>query len=221
MVGRVQVRLLTEKGFSYVMLHSSNATVRAITCAGMNETRLVAAAADLQRPARAFGVSAAGELVALSLAGQNRISSCRVRFKRDVHMTMPAPNMAVLQAGALVTAANSLHLFNTTSSTKGARHAVLQQQLAQLPRCASCRVNIFAVAATLRCRVCVCGYSVKCIPTACMCLMVPAMCRECVACTAGCTFTVWYCWFAFATVALKFPGLAWHAGASVFLRCLS
>lgn len=129
------MRLLTERGFSYVMLHSANATVRDLPCSGLNETRLVAAAPDLQRAARAYGTSAAGELVGLALAGQNRISACRVRLRREVQVRMSAPRMAVLWSGALTTESGHLHLFNTSGTAKGPARINLQLDLAQLPRC--------------------------------------------------------------------------------------
>lgn len=131
------MQLLTEKGFSYVMLHSSNATVRRIPCTGMNETHLLAAAPDLQRPMRAYGVSSKGELIGLALSGQNRVTSCRVRLRQEVRATLPAPSMAVIQAGAVVTGAESLQFFNTTSSAKGLSRIILQQQLSQILRFAS------------------------------------------------------------------------------------
>lgn len=225
MVGCVQVQLLTEQGFSYVMLHSSNATVRTLTCTGMNETRLVAAAPELQRPARAFGLSAAGELVALLLSGQNRIASCRVRYKRDLPMMMPAPNMAVLQAGALVTVDDRLHLLNTTStsSNKSAKRTVLQHELAQLARCAPCTVSVVAVAATQSVGVRVGALSIPNLLYAYISWQLP--CSEqgvhCLhhwlRCPVWCSM-LWLCHR--GLLALAFPGKTWHTGASVFTRCL-
>eukprot|EP00892_Ulva_mutabilis_P010143 jgi/Ulvmu1/7500/UM037_0044.1 len=129
-----QVRLLTERGFSYVMLHSVNATVRPLTCTGLNETRLIAAAPDLQRPARAYGVSDAGELVGLALAGQNRISACRVRLRREVRTPVATPHMAVLWSSAVTTDSGRLYLFNTSSSAKDRQRSTLQVDLIQLSR---------------------------------------------------------------------------------------
>lgn len=120
-----------------MMLHSANATVRQIHCTGLNETRLAAAAPDLLRPARAYGLSDAGELVGLALAGQNRISACRVRLRRQFGAQLPRPRMAVLPSGAAVTDSGRLHLFNTTGSAKDGKRTVLQLQLSQLPGCVS------------------------------------------------------------------------------------
>jgi hypothetical protein len=72
-----QVRLMTEHGFSHITLHSHNSTVKALKCRDLNDTRLVAAAPDLNMNTRAFGVSSDGELVSFALPGEKRITSCR------------------------------------------------------------------------------------------------------------------------------------------------
>lgn len=73
----LQVRLLTEHGFSHTMLHSNNSTVKVMKCRDLNSTRLIAAAPDLSMNTRAYGISADGEFVSLALPGEKRILSCR------------------------------------------------------------------------------------------------------------------------------------------------
>jgi hypothetical protein len=69
--------MLTEKGFSSLNLLTRNTTVFALTCQGLNSTTLVAALPDFGSRARAYALSADGELVGLVLPGEKRISACR------------------------------------------------------------------------------------------------------------------------------------------------
>jgi hypothetical protein len=69
--------MLTDKGFSHVTLYTGDGTARAMTCKGLNGTRLVAAMPDFLTRARSFAMSAEGELVGLLLLGEKRITSCR------------------------------------------------------------------------------------------------------------------------------------------------
>jgi hypothetical protein len=73
----LQVRLMTERGFSHTLLHSVNATVRPMLCRDLNETRLITAVPDTFMKNRAYGISTNGELVSLSLPGEKRVLSCR------------------------------------------------------------------------------------------------------------------------------------------------
>jgi hypothetical protein len=68
---------MTEHGFSHITLHSTNGTVKEMTCKGLNDSRLITAAPDLSMTTRAFGISADGEFVSLALPGEKRIISCR------------------------------------------------------------------------------------------------------------------------------------------------
>ncbi|XP_078438273.1 putative membrane protein At1g75140 [Wolffia australiana] len=108
---------LTETGAGSLDLRSM--TVKETVCEGLNATRAIAYAFDVTERSKAYGITAAGDLVQVSLLGDAASIKCRVRAARKIEISGYAATLETIRGYLIAADAEKIFVYNVSSGHYG------------------------------------------------------------------------------------------------------